>query len=570
MLNAPEASPSPPPKRRRAVGGAFNVPTIDFRDRGAPGEERPQRERATTHFQAAGPSGSTDWREMELLDMVNVKVFGNAAFRSNQKRICKDALDGHDCMVLMPTGGGKSLCYQLPAVLSAGVTAVISPLLSLIQDQVQALCQKACCGGIPATYLSSQQTETQRRAVLNELRKSPPSCKLLYITPEQLVKSGHLQALLGELHERNQFARLVIDEAHCVSQWGHDFRPDYKKIGTVMRDLFPSVPVMALTATATPEVREDVIKILRMRNCRLSRSTFDRANLYWRVMEKPMGRTLDGFPLSLEFVADYIRQKHRHHCGIVYCATKDECELLASYLKNTAGMAVEHYHAGMTPAQRTQVQNLWATDEVRVVCATIAFGMGIDKPDVRFVLHHTMPKSIEGYYQEAGRAGRDGLPCEALLMYHPVDHSTVLRIISSGKISKKRWEMGKRQADLMQEFCEDRRRCRRWQLLKYFGEEFDTSLCRGTCDNCSRKEKGGREAKEWRFSSWQDNSGMQPLSQRPSTPVGLGRAQTGGFQKASALISKEDRVQFNWKGALPAGTAINPRACIALSMSDSE
>lgn len=428
-----------------------------------------------------------NWRRQDLLDLVNDRVFGNVSFRRRQRAVCEAALDGRDCFVLMPTGGGKSLCYQLPAVISRGVTVVISPLLSLIQDQVVALCQNEICGGIPATYLSSQQSAAEQRAVYMELRMNPPSCKLLYVTPEQLVKNLQLRGALEALRMRGQLARVVVDEAHCVSQWGHDFRPEYRNIGNVREESFASVPLMALTATATPKVQQDILKNLKMCRCQVERTSFNRSNIKWVIADKLMGKH-DGFPMSLKMVAEYIQKKWKHACGIVYCATRDEAELIAGYLTSEFEIKAEHYHAGMTPTQRTSVQNLWATDIVSVVCATIAFGMGIDKPDVRFVIHHTLPKSIEGYYQEAGRAGRDGAPSEAMLFYHPNDVQEVLRIIRSGRPSRQKFERNKDLLEKMREYCENPgRECCRVLLLRYFGENFDERECQSTCSVCQEK-----------------------------------------------------------------------------------
>ena len=433
---------------------------------------------------ASGRGALEEEEVIDLLDLANLKVFGNASFRSQQRAVVEDALDGHDCFVLMPTGGGKSLCYQLPAVLRKGVTVVISPLLSLIQDQVQALCHKAACGGIPATYLSSNQKQSEKTAVYNELEKSPPSCKLLYTTPEQLCKSGLLQQKLVALLQRNELARVVIDEAHCVSHWGHDFRQDYRNMGKVLKQNYPSVPVMALTATATPKVANDIKKVLNMSRSKTFQVTFNRSNLQWMVVRKPIGTTETGYPRWLAFAGDCIQQRWPRACGIIYCPTQQDAEMVAAYLRDERKMQAEHYHAGVTPNERTAVQNRWAQDETRVVAATIAFGMGIDKPDVRFVLHACMPKCMEGYYQEAGRAGRDGARADALLLYDLSDYDRVKGIITLHK-NKKQRETVISLLDHMKEYCEDGRTCRRKQLLSYFGEPFDTKLCRRTCSNCN-------------------------------------------------------------------------------------
>ena len=506
--------PQAPPKRRgRALNVAAGVPVRQGlalqKVEGAPPAPRPggfagfggrragqRAEEGAEGGEGGGrrdPGGASasgcgaaalEGEEIDLLDLANLKVFGNASFRSQQRAVVEDALDGHDCFVLMPTGGGKSLCYQLPAVLQKGVTVVISPLLSLIQDQVQALCHKEACGGIPATYLSSNQKQSEKTAVYNELEKSPPSCKLLYTTPEQLCKSGLLQQKLVALLQRNELARVVIDETHCVSQWGHDFRADYRNMGKVLKQNYPSVPVMALTATATPKVGNDIKKVLNMSRSKTFQVTFNRSNLQWMVVRKPTGTTERGFPRWLAFVGDCIQQRWPRACGIIYCPTQQDAEMVAAYLRDECELQAEHYHAGVTPNERTDVQNRWARDETRVVAATIAFGMGIDKPDVRYVLHACLPKCMEGYYQEAGRAGRDGARADALLLYDASDYDRVRGIITHHK-NKAQRERVMVLLDHMKEYCEDGRTCRRKQLLGYFGETFDTKLCRRTCSNCN-------------------------------------------------------------------------------------
>ena len=422
------------------------------------------------------------WEELDNLDLANMKIFGNQAFRHDQKRICDLALKKHDIFVLMPTGGGKSLCYQLPAAVAPGLAIVISPLLSLINDQVKALIDK----DFPATYLSSSQTERERKAVYRELNKRIPSCKLLYLTPEQFVKSEALQAMLQRLFDAGLLSRLVVDEAHCISQWGHDFRVDYKSIGKVKKKLFPSLPSMALTATATRDVCTDVMKTLYMdkQKTKMFKVSFNRPNIFWKVLPKTLSNDSDGIPQYISYIAQYIKAHWMGCSGIIYCLTRDEAEETAAYLREEFGLNVGHYHAGMTSKQRNTVQLSWKAGKIPIICATIAFGMGVDNAHVRFVIHQSMPKSVEGYYQESGRAGRDGKPAEALLLYHPRDVKRVSGLIYSSRIKKKQREIQIELAKTMQSFCENTSECRRKLILSYFGEEFSRTMCSQTCDNC--------------------------------------------------------------------------------------
>ncbi len=307
---------------------------------------------------------------LDDLDFANLMVFGNSAFRPRQRDIIQAALTCKDAFILMPTGGGKSLCYQLPAILTPGVTVVVTPLLSLMQDQVQALCSLPG-GGVPATYLSSQQTSAEVHAVHAELSKPHPSVKLLYVTPEQLVQGQRLRERLASLHSRGLLSRLVIDECHCVSQWGHDFRKEYQQLGRVKAEAFPSVPVMALTATATEKVRQDVLSSLKMRSAAQFQVSFFRDNLTFRVLPKDYTQDketkLSGWESQL---LDYITSKESS-TGIVYCLSRDDAESTAKLISDKTGIPARHYHAGMTPKQRTEVQNAWRRGEVRVVAATI-------------------------------------------------------------------------------------------------------------------------------------------------------------------------------------------------------
>lgn len=426
--------------------------------------------------------------DADLLDYANAYVFGNCQFRSQQKQIIRCCLEGKNVFVLMPTGGGKSLCYQLPAVLMKGVTLVVTPLLSLMQDQVQSLC-KLPCGGVPASFLSSQQTAAESEAVLVELGKESPSLKILFVTPEQLVSGARLKTKLKSLYERGKLARLVVDECHCVSQWGHDFRPEYKQIGSVKQLNFPLLPVTALTATATASVRSDVISSLKIKDHNLFKVSFFRENLLMRVIPKDYQKDKEfEMPAWEVRILEYI-QERKNESGIVYCLSREDCESMSCMLNSVAGVAAAHYHAGMTPGQRTAVQNKWRNGEIKVVAATIAFGMGIDHPHVRYVLHATMSKSLEGYYQEAGRCARDGQPGECILFYGKKDVPRILNLLRLGNRRKKSNQFQNQLALLnaVTEYCCHANKCRHAQLLEYLGETWNQQSCGNSCDVCRQE-----------------------------------------------------------------------------------
>src|SRR5258708_789236 len=378
------------------------------------------------------------------------RYFGFTSFRPLQEEIIRDTLAGKDVFAVLPTGGGKSLCFQLPALVRPGLTVVVSPLIALMKDQVDAL-QAA---GVAATFLNSSLAAGESRPRLRGLHNG--EYRLLYVAPERLMLSGFLDDL-----KRWNVNLFAIDEAHCISEWGHDFRPEYRQIAS-LRAIFPETPLMALTATATERVRADIVAQLHLREPLCYQASFNRPNLTYRIS------ATSG---AYEQIMDFVRARPRES-GIIYCQARKTAESLAGKL-NADGVRAAAYHAGMETDDRSRSQEAFLRDEVRVVCATIAFGMGINKPNVRFVIHYDLPKNIEGYYQETGRAGRDGLPSECLLLFSPGDRVKYSRFIDEMSNPKER-DIARAQLEQIVHYAESAT-CRRAFLLNYFGEEYKSS-----------------------------------------------------------------------------------------------
>ncbi len=386
--------------------------------------------------------------------------FGYPSFRNHQEQIIHHLVNGNDALVLMPTGSGKSICYQIPAMIRNGVGIVISPLIALMQDQVDGVRQL----GIRAEYLNSTLDAMESRAVQRKMLTG--EIDLLYVAPERLMTS-EFQQLLGQMNP----ALFAIDEAHCVSQWGHDFRPEYLEL-SILHERFPLVPRIALTATADPVTRREIVEKLRLEDARQFISSFDRPNIFYRVEVKENERAQ---------LLHFIRTEHPKDCGIIYCLSRKRVESLAKYLQEK-GLPALPYHAGLEQNLRLTHQRRFLQEEHVIMVATIAFGMGIDKPDVRFVAHMDLPKTLEGYYQETGRAGRDGQRADAWMVYSLADVVTLRRMLDASAGDEQFKRVQQRKMEAMLGFCETLR-CRRQVLLAYFGEQLSTPC--GFCDICS-------------------------------------------------------------------------------------
>uniref|UniRef100_D8PXX1 ATP-dependent DNA helicase n=1 Tax=Schizophyllum commune (strain H4-8 / FGSC 9210) TaxID=578458 RepID=D8PXX1_SCHCM len=432
------------------------------------------------------------------------QIFGYPSFRGKQKEAVEAAVQGQDVFVLAPTGMGKSLCFQVPAVAAAhGVTLVVSPLLALMKNQVEALDAK----GVHVASLTSETLKSVKNAVINDLRSARPKTRLLYVSPERFC-TADFQAILEGLHDNGMLNRLVVDEAHCISQWGHDFRAEYRKLG-MFRDNFPEVPIMALTATATPAVQSDILRSLNMTDDRLFKALhpFNRANLYYEVRYScsATGQMKDIYDL----ISRLHERRGRPSSGIVYCRRRDTCDELAEFLRKR-GMNARPYHRGIKGPTLDKTLAEWTAGgqvegDLHVVVATIAFGLGIDKPDVRYIIHYDLPTSFEGYYQETGRAGRDGAPSRCILYYSREDAYNAKKLVQMS-LANRASHVGangpapsQRSVDSFDElvtFAHKADTCRHVAICRYFGEHIDArdpavvkQYCDKMCDVCKNPDK---------------------------------------------------------------------------------
>ena len=413
-----------------------------------------------------------DWDDE--VDDLNLKYFGYKKFRKNQREIINASLCDKDIFVCMPTGGGKSLTYQIPALVRKGVTLVVMPLLSLIQDQTTYL--KGC--GINVLFLNSENSMNLNYNLLFHSENEEDLCKMIFLTPEKIAQSNKTKFLLNNLYNDGLLVRCVVDEAHCVSKWGREFRKDYLNLKKLKQD-YPKLPILALTATAPNKIMDDVINQLGMKDPVIVKSSYNRTNLYIEIKQKTKGYIAE--------IAEFIKEKYPHDSGLIYCSTKKNCETMAKELKTKHKIKCEFYHASISEQKKIKIQEKWKNNQIQVIVATVAFGMGINKSDVRFVIHNSMPSSFESYYQEIGRAGRDGEKSHCILYYSPSDRKSIEFLMNQTNLDEKKKSESLRKITQMVDYCEEQFECRRVMALKYFDEKFDSKDCNLMCDNCNKK-----------------------------------------------------------------------------------
>ena len=461
------------------------------------------------------------------------EFFGFDSFKGEQEKIIQNLLAGNDTFVIMPTGGGKSLCYQLPALMMPGTAIIISPLIALMKNQVDQI--RAFSSNHVAHFINSSLSKTDITIVKKDV--SLGNTKMLYIAPETLKKEETIEFL-----KSINISFVAVDEAHCISEWGHDFRPEYRRIKQMIKEI-KDVPMMALTATATPKVQSDIQKNLHMNDAIVFKSSFNRSNLYYEI--RPKLKKAD----TLKEIVQFIKVK-KHKSGIIYCLSRKKVEELAEVLVAN-GIKALPYHAGLDAKTRAANQDAFLMEDAEVIVATIAFGMGIDKPDVRFVIHYDVPKSIEGYYQETGRGGRDGLDGDCLLFYNPADIEKLEKFMKDKPVAER--EIGELLIFETQAFAETSA-CRRKFLLLYFGEEFDDHDCHKMCDNCRhpKQKEDAKDAAVLCLTAVKEFNGKNNLKHAVEVIIGKKSHDVtlSGHHKLDVFGKGKDRDDIYWKSVL--------------------